>query len=203
MRAILNSAGFSAIFKTSKDYLQPILETFALAWPLLFLLDLDDVRRSGLVIGVVYFFIYLLTSYASRNSDRFSRRFRNLAVAINLTFLAGAVFLFIAGLASWQNLVVISVLVFLGFYVLQNLRKPMNVAFISDQISHKVMASGLSIEAQVTTLLVVIFAPVIGYIADQAGVGLALVFFGAGTLLLYLFARVQRSPDQPSPTLGR
>ena len=72
MRAILNSAGFSAIFKTSKDYLQPILETFALAWPLLFLLDLNDVKRSGLVIGGVYFFIYLLTSYASRNSDRFS-----------------------------------------------------------------------------------------------------------------------------------
>jgi MFS family permease len=198
MRAILNSAGFSAVFKTSKDYLQPILEAFALAWPLLFLLDLDDVQRSGIVIGVVYFFIYLLTSYASRNADRFSRRFGSLAAAINLTFLAGAVFLFVAGLASWQNLALISVLVFLGFYVLQNLRKPMNVAFISDQISHKVMASGLSIEAQFATLLVVIFAPVIGYIADTAGVGLALVVFGAGTMLLYLLARVQENPDQPA-----
>jgi MFS family permease len=193
MRAILNSSGFSAIFKTAKDYLQPILEAFALAWPLLFLVNLDDVKRSGVVIGVVYFFIYLLTSYASRNSDRFSSRFRNLAVAINLTFLFGALFLFIAGLASWQNLVLISTFVFLGFFVLQNLRKPMTVSFISDQISHKVMASGLSVEAQFTTLLVVIFAPILGYVADHFGVGLALAMFGVGALFFYLFVRVQES----------
>ncbi|MFC1995976.1 MFS transporter [Chloroflexota bacterium] len=191
MRSILNSAGFSGIFKTSKDYLQPILETFALTWPLLILLDLDDVKRSALIIGIVYFFIYLLTSYASRSSDRFSKRFNTLAKAINITFLTGAIFLFIAGLASWQNLVFISILVFLGFYVLQNLRKPMNVSFISDQINHKVMASGLSVEAQFTTLFVIVFAPALGYVADRAGVGLALAVFGAGALLLYLFVRVQ------------
>ena len=33
MRGILNSASFSALFKATKDYLQPILETFALALP--------------------------------------------------------------------------------------------------------------------------------------------------------------------------
>ena len=193
MRPILNSAGFSAIFKTSKDYLQPILESFALAWPLLYLIDMDDVKRTGLVVGVVYFFIYLLTSYASRNSDRFSNRFYSLAAAINITFLVGAIFLFIAGMASWQNLSIISILVFLGFYIIQNLRKPMNVSFISDRISHKVMASGLSVEAQFTTLMVVIFAPALGYIADHAGVGLGLVVFGVGALLLYLVVRVQET----------
>jgi MFS family permease len=191
MRAILNSAGFSAIFKTSKDYLQPILETFALAWPLLVVFKLDAVNRSGLVIGVVYFFIYLMTSTASRNADRFSRRFSNLAAAINLTFLTGAVFLFVAGIATWRNLAVISILVFLGFYVLQNLRKPMTVSFISDQISHRVMASGLSVESQFTTLLVVIFAPILGKIADAYGVGPALAIFGLGALGMYLLARVK------------
>jgi len=66
----------------------------------------------------------------------------------------------------------------------------MNVAFISDQISHKVMASGLSVEAQLTTLLVVIFAPILGYVADHYGVGIALAGFGVGALVLYLFVRV-------------
>ena len=132
-----------------------------------------------------------MTSYASRNSDRFSTRFASLAAAINITFLIGSIFLFVAGLASWQNLAMISILVFLGFYVIQNLRKPMNVSFISDQISHRVMASGLSVEAQFTTLLVVIFAPAMGYIADQAGVGLGLVIFGVGSLLFYLLVRIK------------
>ena len=68
VRSILNSSGFSALFKTTKDYLQPILASLALAAP--FLLTLDDVHRSGLVVGIVYFCIYLLTSYASRSSDR-------------------------------------------------------------------------------------------------------------------------------------
>ncbi len=189
MRSILNSASFTALFKITKDYLQPILETFALAIPVL--LFVEDVERSGLVIGVVYFFIYLLTSYASRNADVASRRFSNLAKAINATFLIGVGFLFTAGLTTWRNLAIISILVFLGFYVLQNLRKPMNVANISDQISQRVMASGLSIEAQFTTIFVAIFAPILGALADAFGVGLALTILGAGTLLVYPFVRVQ------------
>ena len=99
MRAILNSASFSALFKTTKDYLQPILETLALAMP--FLVTLEDVRRSGVVVGVVYFIIYLLTSSASRNADRFSRGFRSLSTSINLTFLIGTGLLVAAGLATW------------------------------------------------------------------------------------------------------
>jgi MFS family permease len=191
MRAILNSASFTALFKTTKDYLQPILESFALALPLL--VFLEDVKRSSVVIGIAYFCIYLLTSYASRNSDRASGRFDSLARAINITFLIGVGFLFVAGLTTWMKWVVISVLVFLGFYILQNVRKPMNVAFISDQISQQVMASGLSIEAQFTTILVAVSAPILGALADAYGVGLALALLGLGTLLLFSFVRV---PEQ-------
>jgi hypothetical protein len=33
IRSVANSAAFSALFKTTKDYLQPILESFALSLP--------------------------------------------------------------------------------------------------------------------------------------------------------------------------
>ena len=105
-------------------------------------------------------------------------------------------FLVAAGLATWQNLVVFSILVFLGFYVLQNLRKPMTVAFISDQISHQVMASGLSVETQFTTILVAIFAPILGALADAFGIGLALALLGAGTVIFYSLVRVQETTAQ-------
>jgi len=192
MRSILNSASFTALFKTTKDYLQPILESLALASP--FLLVLDDVNRSGIVVGIVYFFIYVLTSYASRSSDRFSQSFANIATAINKTFLVGAGLLLIAGLATRQDLAIISVFVFLGFYILQNFRKPMNVAIISDRISHKVMASGLSVEAQVVTILVAIFAPVMGALADSFGVGTALICLSLVALFSYYFVSVQNYP---------
>jgi len=194
MRSILNSASFTALFKTCKDYLQPILQSFALALP--FLILLEDVKRSGVVIGIVYFFIYLLSSYASRSSDKFSRNFNNLATPINITFLIGIGFLLLAGITTWQNLVIISVFVFLGFYVLQNLRKPMNVALISDQISHNVMASGLSVEAQITTILVAVFAPALGALADSLGIGIALIILSIVTLSSYVFVAVRdNSPN--------
>ena len=192
LRRILNSAGFSGLFKTSKDYLQPILESFALMVPLF--LALEDKRRSALVIGLVYFVIYLLTSFASRGAAGFSKRFRSLGRAINLTFLIGAGLLLIAGFTIWKDITWLAILIFLFFYLLQNIRRPMNVSFISDQISNTVMASGLSVESQFTTVLTAIFAPVLGALADRYGIGTALMALAAVVLLLFVFVRVDEKP---------
>ena len=191
LRAIFNSATFDALFKSTKDYLQPIIESFALSLPLF--LALTDKRRSALMIGLVYFLIYLSTSYASRSAAGFSRRFSSLGRAINLSFLAGAGMLLLAGAATWLNFAALSILIFLGFYVLHNLRRPMNVSYISDQISHRVMASGLSVESQAKTILAAIFAPALGYLADTLGVGAALAIFGAAVFLTYPLLRVNES----------
>jgi len=188
LKAIFNSAGFDALFKSTKDYLQPILESLALSLPIF--LALTEQRRSAIVIGVVYFLIYLSTSYASRSAADFSHRFRSLGRAINLSFLAGAGLLFLAGMATWGNFVALSIVIFLGFYVLHNLRRPMNVSYISDQISHRVMASGLSVESQAKTILAAGFAPLLGYFADLLGVGPALAILGAGVLAMYALVRV-------------
>ena len=189
LHALGNSSIFGALFKSTKDYLQPILESFALSLP--FLLAISDQQRGAVVIGVVYFFIYLATSYAARNAAGFSEHFPSLGRAINLTFVFGAGLLFIAGLATWQNWAFISIIVFLAFHVLHNLRRPMNVSFISDKIESRVMASGLSVEAQLITILSAIFAPLLGLLADHVGVGSALAVIGLVTLGSYLFVRVE------------
>jgi MFS family permease len=193
LRAILNSSGFDSFFKATKEYLQPILETFALALPVL--LVLEDTRRSAVIIGVVYFGIYLLTSYASRSAARVGQRFSSVAQGLNWTFLAGAVFLFVAGLAAKQKWDVVAILVFLGFYVLHNLRRPMTVAFVSDQISSRVMAAGLSAESQFTTLGAAALAPLIGALADWLGVEIALACLGGGMLVLALLFRVRAAEE--------
>jgi MFS family permease len=187
--AILNGAGYSAGFKSIKDYLQPILEGFALSLPIL--LFVEDTQRSALVIGAVYFVIYLLSSYASRHAAAVSDRFKNLAGAINVTFTVGAGLIVVAGVAAHANLALMSILVFLGLYLMLNVRRPMNVGFISDQISDHVMASGLSIESQATTLLMAIFAPLLGALADALGIGAALAIFGVGLMILSMLVRVQ------------
>lgn len=194
LRAISNSSLGSALFKSTKDYLQPILETFVLSLPIF--LIAGEKERSALVIGIVYFVIYLASSYASRSAAIFSKKFRSLGRAVNLSFLLGAGFLFIAGFTAQYHWVLFTVSIFLVFYVLQNLRKPMTVSLISDQIESRVMASGLSVEAQFTTLLSALFAPLLGLLADQVGVGSALAIFGAGALLLSFFVRVDERPAE-------
>jgi MFS family permease len=189
LRAILNSSGFDSFFKATKEYLQPILEGFAIALPVL--VTLEDTRRSAVIIGVVYFGIYLLTSYASRSAARFGRRFASIAQGLNRTFLIGAAFLLVAGIATWWQWDVLSILVFLGFYLLHNVRRPMTVGFVSDQISSRVMAAGLSTESQFTTIGAALLAPALGALADWLGVGAALACLGGGMLLLALLFRVQ------------
>jgi len=188
MRAILNSAGFDAFYKATKDYLQPILQTFALGLPLFVTLETE--RRSSLIIGIVYFFIFLMSSYASRTAGRVGDRFDNVAQAINTTFLIGAGCLLTAGLASWRDVGILSILVFLGLYLLHNVRKPLNVALISDQIENQVMASGLSVESQLVTLLMAVIAPILGALADLVGVGGALAVLGLGMTALAVVVRV-------------
>jgi MFS family permease len=189
MRAILNSSGFDAFYKATKDYLQPILQAFALSLPLF--VTLEGEQRSSLIIGIVYFVIFLLSSYASRMAGRVSERFHDVGQAINSTFLLGAGFLLIAGLASWQDIRILSILVFLGLYLLHNVRKPLNVAFISDQIENRVMASGLSVESQLVTLLMAVIAPILGALADLIGVGGALAILGLAMSVLAVLARVE------------
>jgi MFS family permease len=193
LKAILNSSGFSGLFKASKDYLQPILENFALMMPIFLLLE--DKRRSALVIGIVYFIIYLFTSFAARGAADFSKRFSSLGRAINLTFLAGAGLLLLAGLVIWQEIIWLAIVIFLLFYLLQNVRRPMNVSFISDRISNRVMTSGLSVESQFTTLLTAIFAPILGALADRFGIGVALMVLAAGVFFMFILARVDEASE--------
>ena len=188
MRAILNSSGFDSFFKATKEYLQPILKAFALSLPVL--VALDDTRRAAAIIAVVYFGIYLLTSYASRSAAGFGRMFRNVAQGINLTFVAGAILLFVAGLAVRWQWDVVAILVFLGLYLLHNVRRPMNVALISDQIANRVMAAGLSAESQFTTILLAILAPILGALADRFGIGAALACLGGAMCVMALVFRV-------------
>ncbi len=168
-RALLNSSVFDALFKVGKEYLQPVLKSLALGLPLF--LVFSGPRRVALLVGGVYFLIYLSTSWASRNAGRLSRGLGSPGWALNLTFFGGAAFLAAAGGFSQSGLPMLSAVFFLMLFVLQNARRPVNVAYLSEKISHRTMASGLSAESQIKTLLIAVLAPAAGFLADRWGVG--------------------------------
>jgi len=176
LKAILNSSLFSASYEAVKDYLQVVLETFALSLPILMFLSGDE--RTAVVIGIVYFFIYLMTSYASRSSYKIVNRVGNLGRAINVTLILGAIIIILTGVFYHINWLVLSIILFLLIYVLHNIRRPMNVGYIADRIKSKVMASGLSVESQTKTFMGAALAFLMGFFADLLGIGAALVIVG-------------------------
>jgi hypothetical protein len=65
------------------------------------------------------------------------------------------------------------------------------LALVSDQISRRVMAAGLSAESQRKTVLAAALAPVPGAFADRIGVGAALAALRGLTVVLAAVLRVR------------
>ncbi len=187
--AILNSASFDSIFKTIKDYLQPILKIYSLSIPLF--LYLSENQRTSILNGLVYFFLFLLTSFASVSSGKVTKRFKNLSTAVNITYLAGGIIILASGISLRASLFVVAIILFVLLYMLQNIRRPMNVGLISELISNKIMATGLSGESQIKTLLVALLSPIMGFLADRFGLANALIAFGFLTFIFLLVFRVK------------
>lgn len=199
LRGLFNGSSFDAVFKSTKDYLQPILQSQALALPVLLSFGAD--QRVAVVVGVLYFLIYLATSYGASNASRMQEKARSLPSAVNLTYLFGVALLFVAGLSTWKGVHALSIAAFFGFYFLQNVRRPMIVGYLSDLIPQRTMATGLSVESQLRTLLMAVIAPVIGLLADWGGVGMALVFVALGAAFIFPFLRVRGGKTEPDEIL--
>jgi len=182
LRALANLSIYSGFYKAIKDYLQPVLKTLALSIP--FFLYLEDEKRSSLMIGIVFFILHLLTSYASRRSGSFSGRFRHLAIPLNITLIIGFSLGFLSGLAFWINFYLVSVVLFAGIYVVENLRKPIGVAYVSNTVNDRILASTMSADSQAKSMIAAILAPIIGIFADHLGVGVAIMIVSLAMILL-------------------
>ncbi|MBN2049947.1 MAG: MFS transporter [Spirochaetales bacterium] len=189
-KALANSSLFDAFFKTSKDYLQPVLAALALSLPLM--TGLGDQQRIALITGMVYCLLYILTSRASMSAGFLTSGKRKDTTVLNLTWLTAAVFLAASGFFLRWDLALPAVILFILYYVLENLRRPVTLGYVSDRIERGILASGLSGESQAKSLFVAVFAPLLGFLADTFSVGIALALFGGLVVLLYPFMRLRK-----------
>ena len=188
LRGLLSGGAFDAVFRSTKDYLQPIVQAQALALPLF--LAFQEEKRVAVVVGGLFFLIYLATSFASSRAGAVRERAPSLSRAINGFYLLGMGLLAAAGLSAWGGWEAGAIAAYLMLYVAQNVRRPMIVGYLSEQIDHRMMATGLSIETQLRTVLTAIFAPLLGLLADRLGVGAAVLIIGGLALIGYPLFRV-------------
>ena len=169
-RLMLESMGFEGFFKASKDYLQPILKSAAL--PLTAFLfsgmELTVEQKSVVLIGPVFFVLFILSAVASRNAyylversgreDTTARHLWGLCCVVYLVFLPSAYY----GV-HW-----IMIMAFVLFYVIQNIWRPVLISRFDEHSDETRGATVLSIESQAKSSATMVLAPMLGLAVDLA-----------------------------------
>jgi len=186
IRILFSSSTIIAFFKSLKDYIQPMISTFALSLPFLISFEyISDVQRESILIGLIYSIIFIMTSFSSRYAFKIEKKFKNSSNAANLIYLLAGVSILLSGLLYEFEFRSMAIILFLGLYISQNLRRPIMVTYISDKIPEKILATGLSVESQLKTLIIVILSPIVGFIIDTFSLSTGIIFCGLIILILY------------------
>ncbi len=172
-RLMAESMGFAGSFKVSKDYLQPVIQTAAVSLPLF--VGLADRQRTAVLVGAVYFVLYLASSWASSRADALARLAGSQRRgSIWLWWLAGAGYATMAaGLAiglTWaaaaQSGVAIAIAAFAAVSIIQNFWRPIMVSRVTSHAKSESMATVLSVESQAKSAFAAIIAPLLGLTVD-------------------------------------
>ncbi len=187
LQAILNLSVYTGYYKAVRDYLQPLIKSMAALIPVAFLSHLEVEKKSAIVLGLVYFVLYMITSRASRSSGKLAKKFPTVVLPLNATILIGLCAGILSGLFYIYGWMLASVLLYMMIIILENIRKPMGVSYVSDQLEKDIMATALSASSQTESLIAAVLAPLMGFIADQYGPGMAIL---SVSILMLLFSPV-------------
>jgi MFS family permease len=187
LRVINSAAIHTSFLKAIKDYIQPIMVSIAIMTPIL--LTMEEKKKSGLIVGILYFIIYLLSSYASKNSNRFyNLKFKNVTTfSILIGLFTGA----ICGIMFQMEFWLLSFILFVVIFVVENLRKPILTGVLSNNVPNEILTSVISAESFYASIITSVLALILGFSADTFGVGVGLI---AVSLLLILVLFMVGSP---------
>ena len=193
LKIINTSAVHTAYLRAVKDYIQPLMVNVALIIPIM--LNVEAEKKNGIIIGVIYFFIYLATSRASQLSSRIAAK--NKQNISYITLLFGFIFGIICGVFYIYDLWIISMIAFVGIYIVENIRKPILTGFIADNVPNEILTSVISAQSLLRTIITAIIAFVFGIIADNYGIGVSFivisVFLTLGTILINTYRSIPKN----------
>ncbi|MFC1867846.1 MFS transporter [Thermodesulfobacteriota bacterium] len=169
-RLILESMGFEGFFKASKDYLQPILMAAAVPFTAVLFTDiqLSEEQRSVVLIGPVYFLLFLMSAAASRNAfrlvsgsgheDKTARYLWGITIIIFFALLP----------SMYYGVPWVMITGFILLHIIQNLWRPVLISRFDAHSDEARGATILSIESQAKSLSTMIIAPILGSAIDLA-----------------------------------
>jgi len=183
-KGIFSSSVFDGTYKSLKDYIQPIMKLLIVALLVTFSLNANEDFYLFLVLGLIYAVFFLISSFSSRNSYKVQKKFKTSKKAMDLLFNLFAVSILLVGLFILLRFPLIIIILYLFIYVIYNIRRPIMVDFLGDCMEKEQRATILSVEAQLRSLFIVIFAPIFGWIADNYSIDI--LFFSLAIFLIVL-----------------
>jgi hypothetical protein len=165
-----------AVFKTVRDYIQPLVYGVTVVL-IVTQLTMDEQMKVilALTYAVAQFISIFVTKYAYK-----LERFAHSKTILHATWILTGIMSIILGLFSHSLAVIIIAMI--AFYIALNIRKPYMVQKIGDHSVNEKRASVLSIESQLTSIIIIVLAPLVGVIAEHATIGI--MFISLGIVLL-------------------
>ena len=166
-RLLIESTLQKGTYKTVKDYLQPLLQQAALVLP--FLVGLEAAGRAAVLVGVVYFGLYLLSAVSARQAYRLRDVMGDSERASRAVWLiSGTAYLILiaAFVAGWHG---VAIGLFVLLAVLQNLWLPIYLERIDGASESDLGATVLSVDSQSRSVYVMALAPALGWAVDHFG----------------------------------
>ncbi len=182
---ISTSALHTAYLKGVKDFIQPMMAALAIALPFLDFIQNPE-KKTGLVVGILYFFIYMLTAYASSQAGKLSAKIKRKAAISSATLFLGLAFGTLAGWLYDTHYLSFAIGAFLLVFVLENLRKPILTGYVVDEVPEEILTSVLSVQNFLKTIFAAMIAFLLGWFADLFGIGLGLVILSSGLLIIVI-----------------
>ena len=169
IRGVFSSSTYDAIYKSIKDYIQPVIIIYIgviISNLGLISLDLGEDDLITIILGTMYSIFYIFSSIASRNAYRIKELVKGAKRAMDLLFYSFAGVLVLNAIFIWVDIPAVVIFLFLFIYIFENFRRPLAVDYLGEVIKKEQRATMLSVEAQFKSILVFIFAPLFGLIAD-------------------------------------
>jgi MFS family permease len=184
-RVLVNSSIYEGVFRSVRDYIQPILETILLGYLVYESLEVD--QRLYLVLGLSYFTIYFFSAIAASQSFHWKETY-GAKVSVNRMFFGLGILCLLTGIFIQYG--ILALLAFFMLFVMSHARRPLMVSILGGLIDEDSRATIFSVESQIKSLVIVVLAPILGAIADYAGIQVMLIVLGLLVLLLSVLIRI-------------
>ncbi len=183
VKIVMSSSIYDAIFKTIKDYIQAIFALLLVSASMTTLLNFNTDDSLKIYLGLLYGLFYIFSSLASRNVFKLIKNQEAIHLYENLFFFLGVSFI-ILGISVQMNIALLTMFIYLLLYLMKDARRPLFVDVLDDYMKKEQRVTVLSIESQMTAMLMIVFAPIFGYIAEH--IGISFLFYGLAVSVLLI-----------------